>query len=744
MTISHSFFLVLLLQLSGLGLLSAAEITVTNEVDLRAALFAAATEPGCVIRFDSSLDGGTITLTEEDLDIANDTENLVIDASDLAGGVRIDADASENDRRRVLTIGENAIVTLNNIIITGGWTADGVDSFEDDGVEVGNGGNGGGISVGRNTTLNLISTTVVNNLTGNGGDRFGNGVGGCGGFGGGIYVFTGATLTLTSCMVAENSTGNGGSVGMLDGSGQHSWSGDGGDGGGIHGGERATLTLTSSMVVANSTGNGSVIRGDGFSGSGGSGGGISVDSSATLTLISTTVTENLTGNSGSTSNDGSRSFGNNGGLGGGIYTRQNATVTLTSSAMTENSTGNGGTSDFDSTSGGSGGFGGGIYLGSSSALTLTFTTIADNSTGNGGSDGGNGGYGGGIWVGSNSELTLNSSMLMGNSTGNGGADGYGGPGGGIYALSAPTLTLNSSTIAENSTGAGGNGGGIYIYLGGSLTLTSSTVAKNSTGNGGNDGGFGGDGGGIYLERVSTTLTLSSTTVSENLTGNGGNGGGIRISSSPNNVTIENSIVAGNSAAGSDNNIEGTINNEIGANLLSGDPLLAPLGNYGGPTQTTPPLPGSPAINAAIGSTIINDQRGFAITDGSSDIGASEYLGVNDTLLLPLIWNTDGDGDGVSLGVEFVLGTDPNLTDLENPNHLSLSFDSGRANLNFGVNADAVNQTLWSLQRSTDLSNWTTLFQASPGTSIPSAFPIIDENEAANSKVFYRIVAPTPQ
>jgi hypothetical protein len=49
-----------------------------------------------------------------------------------------------------------------------------------------------------------------------------------------------------------------------------------------------------------------------------------------------------------------------------------------------------------------------------------------------------------------------------------------------------------------------------------------------------------------------------------------------------------------------------------ANLTSGDPQLAPLGNYGGPTLTMPPLPGSPAIDAGDDSatnSFVTDQRG---------------------------------------------------------------------------------------------------------------------------------------
>jgi hypothetical protein len=57
-----------------------------------------------------------------------------------------------------------------------------------------------------------------------------------------------------------------------------------------------------------------------------------------------------------------------------------------------------------------------------------------------------------------------------------------------------------------------------------------------------------------------------------------------------------------------------------------DPLLAPLGDYGGPTQTMPPLPGSPAIDAGFdtGSLPATDQRGLnRVVNGIVDIGAVE-------------------------------------------------------------------------------------------------------------------------
>jgi hypothetical protein len=85
-------------------------------------------------------------------------------------------------------------------------------------------------------------------------------------------------------------------------------------------------------------------------------------------------------------------------------------------------------------------------------------------------------------------------------------------------------------------------------------------------------------------------------------------------------------VAGNTAPYS-NNIFGSVN-LTGTNLTSGNPLLAALGNYGGPTLTMLPLPGSPAIGAG-SDTVTNmfatDQRGFPRLSGAHvDIGADEF------------------------------------------------------------------------------------------------------------------------
>ena len=60
--------------------------------------------------------------------------------------------------------------------------------------------------------------------------------------------------------------------------------------------------------------------------------------------------------------------------------------------------------------------------------------------------------------------------------------------------------------------------------------------------------------------------------------------------------------------------------ETGPAALNADPLLAPLGNYGGLTKTMALKPGSPARNAAVDSVAKVDQRSFPIVV-TPDIGA---------------------------------------------------------------------------------------------------------------------------
>ena len=80
---------------------------------------------------------------------------------------------------------------------------------------------------------------------------------------------------------------------------------------------------------------------------------------------------------------------------------------------------------------------------------------------------------------------------------------------------------------------------------------------------------------------------------------------------------------------------GVNNDKVGTVASPLNALLAPLGNYGGPTQTFALLPGSPAINAANNCVtdvahcgdanipqLTSDQRGFGRqVNGTVDIGS---------------------------------------------------------------------------------------------------------------------------
>jgi hypothetical protein len=198
-----------------------------------------------------------------------------------------------------------------------------------------------------------------------------------------------------------------------------------------------------------------------------------------------------------------------------------------------------------------------------------------------------------------------------------------------------TLSVTSSTISGNSAGEDGGGGGIYTSSG-SVSVTSSTISGNSAGDGG---------GGICT--YSGSVSVTSSTISGNSAD--GDGGGILVFDSQYDahLTIASSIVAGNMASGTGNDFvrdpddtptvtNSLIGDNTGTGVAAGgtnivgtgaspvDPLLGPLGNNGGPTQTHALLPGSPALNVGAANGQTTDQRGAPRDDiNGVDIGAFE-------------------------------------------------------------------------------------------------------------------------
>lgn len=221
------------------------------------------------------------------------------------------------------------------------------------------------------------------------------------------------------------------------------------------------------------------------------------------------------------------------------------------------------------------------------------------------------------------------------------AAGPGGAGGAIFATGP--LTLSQCTLSNNRSGDGGAGGlGIDAGLG-----------SGAPGGPGTDGGAGGDGGAIY---ATGPLILSACTLTGNLSGAGGargdgqpgtpgGGGGVRCGSEP--AVMWNTLVAGNSSdvlgdvasqgynligriEGCTGIVDGVKGDRAGTAAAPLDPLLGPLANNGGPTQTHALQRGSPAIDAGDSAFEIGrfstDQRGSGfrrISNHRIDIGAYE-------------------------------------------------------------------------------------------------------------------------
>ena len=248
----------------------------------------------------------------------------------------------------------------------------------------------------------------------------------------------------------------------------------------------------------------------------------------------------------------------------------------------------------------------------------------------------------------NGTLTITGSTISGNTVNGSGIT----VGGGISNKTTGNLTLRDSTISGNSAtgGSSNNGGGIYNR--GVATVINSTISGNSA------TGAAGLGGGLCMDPVSGTASIINSTVSGNSASVAG--GGLHATGT---VNVRNTIVAGNTSPtspdvrnafvsqgnnligandGSTGFTNGVNNDKVGTVASPLNALLAPLGNYGGPTQTHALLPGSPAIDAANNCVtdaahcgdanipqLTTDQRGAGfnrLVNTTVDIGAFESRG----------------------------------------------------------------------------------------------------------------------
>lgn len=296
-------------------------------------------------------------------------------------------------------------------------------------------------------------------------------------------------------------------------------------------------------------------------------------------------------------------------------------------------------------------------------------------------------YGGGIF--SDGNLTLDSVDVVGNY-----ANGYGG---GVFSHSSGTLTIINSTFDDNEAGSGGGALSGHFRTGAALSISGSTFSNNVASGGGAGGGaiwhhsssggtstftiesstFSGNqakgGGAIYFQTFAgTTVTgsIQNSTIAYNTAAIFAGGGITNLNGAT--ITLHNTILANNTAGdttyhdvwgtltgggassynligqvGGSGLVNNTNGNKVGTTGTRIDALLAPLGDYGGRTQTHALKTSSPAIDTGKGSlSNLEDQRGYTRevdlsttngADGYRDIGAYE-AGAGTTLIV----RSDGD------------------------------------------------------------------------------------------------------
>jgi hypothetical protein len=345
--------------------------------------------------------------------------------------------------------------------------------------------------------------------------------------------------------------------------------------------------------MANLTLNNCTVSNNANSSSEGGGG---IFNSGTMTIISSQISNN------------SDNVASGNALAGGIYNSSAGTVMIVGSQISNNTA--------TATSGPV--EGGGIK--NDGVMTIINSTVANNVAS---ASSGFAGVGGGID--DFAIMTLINSTVSSNQISGSTTDGVGG---GINNEGA--FNLIGCTVSDNSVGQGTGAG---INLDDTASLTDCTIANNF-----------GDVNGGGIDCTFGTISINNSTVAGNYDSIG-TGGGIWIGNGV-TVNLENTLVANNTHIGfphlspddvfgnpasASNNLIGNgsntnITNGTSGNIVGVNPMLGPLQNNGGPTQTMALERGSPAIDAgsdALTTTSI-DQRGLPRIFGRAvDIGAFE-------------------------------------------------------------------------------------------------------------------------
>ena len=261
--------------------------------------------------------------------------------------------------------------------------------------------------------------------------------------------------------------------------------------------------------------------------------------------------------------------------------------------------------------------GGGAWIVAAATTSVTQSIVIANSAAR---------SGGGLFVdGLDVPVRVERTTVYGNNGGTG-APSSSSFGGGAF-LGGGKVTLDRSWVGHNRLGGwaappAGAGGGVNL-AGSDAVITNSTVENN----------LAEIGGGIM--HFFNELTMTHATVARN---RAVVDGGISYSTEFLTLLFRNNILAENShgnciglfpltyAAGSGHNLTDDATCEFTApsDLANVDAKLGVLGDYGGPTQTIPPLAGSPALDGGGNAGILVDQRGVTRPKFAGfDIGAVE-------------------------------------------------------------------------------------------------------------------------
>jgi CSLREA domain-containing protein len=265
------------------------------------------------------------------------------------------------------------------------------------------------------------------------------------------------------------------------------------------------------------------------------------------------------------------------------------------------------------------------------------------------------GYGGGIRSDTPGELVLRRVVVRDNQAS---GQASGGEGGGVFKARGH-LVIENSAISGNKACCSGFGGGVFLeQVGTTADLTNVSIV-------GNESSY--VGGGVYSNNsIAANLTNVTIIGNKSLNTDGGLGGDVS------GFRARSSIVAGNTSPADANCTTGSGLASDGGNV--GDPVCgftqptdartldAQLGAFGGtPIPVAEPLPGSPAIDRAVGVCPATDARGVSRPQGvGCDAGAAELPDTTAPVASALTFSPRGfaalTGRGASIAAKPKRGT----------------------------------------------------------------------------------------